>query len=171
VRLFVAADLPAPARAACAAWRDRVAGAQLRPVRDAALHVTLVFIGQRPDEDAEALAAALVQGCARRLRLGTARWLPRRRPAVLAAGVEDLDGELAALQARTAAAVGIDEDRGFLPHVTVARVRRGARVRPVDLPPPSPVEFAAESVTLYASTTAPGGARYDVVRRLPCTRT
>jgi RNA 2',3'-cyclic 3'-phosphodiesterase len=166
VRLFVAADLPAPARAALAAWRDEVVTPALRPVRDTSLHLTLVFLGSRPDADGP--SAALVAGPARGLRLGGARWLPRRRPSVLAADVEDPAGELAVLQARLARALGVGEDRAFLPHVTVARVRRGERVRPAQLPPPEPVAFDAETVTLYASTPAPGGSRYDVVRRLAC---
>ena len=47
-RLFVALDLPAPARAALAAFRDRVDPRLWRPVSDEALHVTLVFLGHRP---------------------------------------------------------------------------------------------------------------------------
>jgi 2'-5' RNA ligase len=46
-RLFLALDLPEPARAAIAAWRDELVSerADLRPVRPEALHVTLVFLG------------------------------------------------------------------------------------------------------------------------------
>jgi 2'-5' RNA ligase len=87
---------------------------------------------------------------------------------VLAADVEDPAGELAELQGRVAAAVGLEEDRAFLPHVTVARVRRGERVRPGSLPGPAPLTFDAEAVTLYSSTSAPGGASYAALRRLPC---
>ena len=54
LRLFVALDLPAPARAALAAFRAAAADpAVWRPVPDEALHLTLAFLGHRPEADVE----------------------------------------------------------------------------------------------------------------------
>ena len=66
------------------------------------------------------------------LALGDALWLAPRRPHVLTVEVADATGALLALQERVVAAlveaVGYEPDRRrFRPHVTVARVRRGAR--------------------------------------------
>ena len=52
LRLFVALDLPAPARAALAAFRAAAADpAVWRPLPDEALHLTLAFLGHRPEAD------------------------------------------------------------------------------------------------------------------------
>ena len=52
LRLFVALDLPAPARAALAAFRAAAADPAIwRPVPDEALHLTLAFLGHRPEAD------------------------------------------------------------------------------------------------------------------------
>jgi hypothetical protein len=50
VRLFLALDLPADARAEIGRWRDALLSdrEKLRTVDNAALHVTLVFLGRRP---------------------------------------------------------------------------------------------------------------------------
>ena len=173
-RLFVALDLPAPARAALAAFRERADPELWRPVPDEALHVTLVFIGHRPAGDAERVAA-VVRACAGPaddLVLGPGLLLPPRRARVLCAEVRDGSGALAGLQGRLArelAAAGLHEPekRPFRPHATVARLR--ARQRPPrSVPPdgPEPVAFAGESVTLYRSRLSPGGARYEPLERV-----
>jgi 2'-5' RNA ligase len=57
------------------------------------------------------------------------------------------------------------EKRPFWPHVTVARVRRGARsVAPLVEPPPAEAVQASE-VILYRSHLSPRGARYEPVGR------
>lgn len=51
MRLFLALDLSDGARSEVARWRDALIGpgtAGLRPVGEAALHVTLVFLGSKP---------------------------------------------------------------------------------------------------------------------------
>ncbi|HEX6391160.1 MAG TPA: hypothetical protein VFZ89_16990, partial [Solirubrobacteraceae bacterium] len=59
------------------------------------------------------------------------------------------------------------ERRRYLPHVTVARVRRGQAPRDYSLdPPPAPDGFAAQALTLMRSHLGPGGAQYEAVVRL-----
>jgi 2'-5' RNA ligase len=170
LRLFVALDLPAPARAALAAFRDATADpAVWRPVPDASLHVTLAFLGHRPAGDAEA-AAAVLRGLGERpavpLRLGAPLGLPPRRPRVLTVALEDAGGALGALQselsaALAAAGVYAPEARPFRPHVTVGRLRTGTRApRGVDAGP-EPLAFAADAVTLYRSRLGRAGAAYE----------
>jgi 2'-5' RNA ligase len=169
LRLFVAVDLPDDVRAACAEWRDAVVGPRpaLRPVADESLHVTLSFLGTRGAGEAEDLAGALAGAvrAGRGLVLAGAGWLPPRRPRVLALELEDPRGELGALRAAVASAVGDREARPFRPHVTVARVRGGQRVRPEALSPPPAVAFDAAALTLYRSHTAPAGAVYEALWR------
>jgi 2'-5' RNA ligase len=175
VRLFVALDLPPIALTALARFREEVADPAIwRAVADEALHVTLAFLGHRPEEDVEAAAAvvASLPSAAPPLRLAGALLLPPRRARVLCAAIADEGGVLGALQSGAAAALeatGIytPERRPFRPHVTVARLRGGA------LPPrdvataPEPVAFSGAAVTLYRSRLARSGARYETLASRP----
>jgi 2'-5' RNA ligase len=144
----------------------------LREVAVPMLHITLCFLGSQPTALHASLCAAVAarRPPASELRLGEPLWLPPRRPGVLAVGVEDEDGELTALQADLAGALAElgayePEQRPFLPHVTVARVRRGRRVAPRPLSPPARLPFVAPSLTLYRSHPGPGGSRYEPLVR------
>lgn len=170
LRLFAALDLPAEPRAALAAFRDAaVDPAAWRPVPDAALHVTLAFLGHRPSEDAAVVAeviARLEEPPAPGVRAGAPLLLPPRRPRVLAVALEDPAGELARLHGQVAeglAAEGVyvPERRRFRPHVTLARLRSGAAPPAAPADGPGPLSFTGAAVTLYESRLGPGGARYE----------
>jgi RNA 2',3'-cyclic 3'-phosphodiesterase len=170
VRLFVALDLPDAVGEALAAWRAPLlrGSDELRAVAPAALHITLCFLGAKP-EAAIAPLAVLVEACAdgvAGLALGAPLWLPRRRPRVLAVALEDRHGQLTALQARLVERLAADgwhapETRPYLPHVTVARVRGSAAPRPRELPTPPPLVFDGAALVLYRSRPSPAGARYE----------
>jgi RNA 2',3'-cyclic 3'-phosphodiesterase len=174
LRLFVALDLPEAARAALAAFRAAAADpAVWRPLPDEALHLTLAFLGHRPQSDAERIGEVLraAPDAAPRLTLGRSLALPPRRPRVLTAAIVDHDGTLAELQAwvsRELAARSLyePEARAFRPHATVARLRPDARAGRDPVPPPAPVTFYGEALTLYESRLRRGGARYEPLTRL-----
>jgi 2'-5' RNA ligase len=144
----------------------------LREIATPMLHMTLCFLGSQPLERIEALSELVAAAGAPKeeLVLGEPLWLPPRRPGVLAIGVEDESGALTDLQADVSAALVAlgayePEKRPFLPHVTVARVRRGRRVRAAPLPAPAPLRFTAPALVLYRSRPGPGGARYEALAR------
>jgi len=100
------------------------------------------------------------------LALDRALWLPARRPRVLAVGLEDRGQALSRSQSVLAGALQDGgwyrrEQRRFLAHVTVARIRRGTQVRPPLVPAPVPISFPGTSVTLYRSHLGGAGARYE----------
>jgi RNA 2',3'-cyclic 3'-phosphodiesterase len=175
-RLFVALTLPAEVRAALSDWAAAQAAAEPGPLRVLAtdsLHVTLCFLGARPVAEVGEIAAAClaVAGSgAVTLRLGEPLWLPPRRPGVLAVSLLDRDCALARVQATLAEALAAGgfyrpERRAYLGHVTVARVRRGARVG-ASLPPAlfglaSTGGFEADKVELMRSELSRAGARYE----------
>jgi 2'-5' RNA ligase len=171
-RLFVALDLPPARREAIAAWRDRAMGSrgELRPVAPDALHVTLCFLGWRAEADAPRIAAIAFHaaaGCSapRLAPLGLVV-VPPRRPRLFALDLDDEGGAATALQSAVAAALATaglyePETRPFWPHVTLARVKRGARVEAFEPEPPPAARFAAGDVTLYRSTLRPQGAQYE----------
>jgi RNA 2',3'-cyclic 3'-phosphodiesterase len=176
-RLFVALELPAAVRADLAAFGHAAADGDdaLRPVRDDALHVTLAFLGHRDPADIPLAATAVRETptVAPRIALGDPLWLAPRRPHVLTVALDDHDGALAELRAQlvdrlTDALEWTPERRRFRPHVTVARVRRGARVRR-KLPDPPRATFAAEAVTLFRSHLGRGPARYEALERVELT--
>lgn len=177
IRLFVALDLPAAAKDAIERWRVQTAGEvrALRPIPPEALHVTLCFLGWRAAAEVEpvgaACAGALAGASQCRLSIGDGVWLPQRRPRVLSVELIDESGALGTLQTSLSAALSAGgwyapEVRPFLAHVTVARVRGRARIRPLALPETPGLSFCAATVTLYRSRLGAGGARYEPLRTI-----
>lgn len=183
-RLFVAAELPGRVAEELAWWARDTCGSDpaLRLLPVASLHLTLAFLGLREPGDADvvgaALAAALGPAAAAPPAWPTdlgwedAVWLPRRRPSVLAASLDDPAGALLPVREAVVAAVTDvvawePEARPFLAHVSVARVRGGARPRTLDLPLPSPERFGLSAVTLFRSSLSPEGADYTALASVP----
>ena len=175
-RLFVALDLPDEVRKGITTWgREALADPALRPVPEESLHITLAFLGYRPEMEIERIAVVVRESA------GPAPWVelldPEQRPPrgrarlfalpalspgteVLREGVEQrLAGE----------GFYKPEKRPFWPHVTVARVRpeaRGSRRPAVVSDPPGKLPerlaeaFLGVRLTLYRSELQPTGAQY-----------
>ena len=175
-RLFVALDLPSPVRESIADWgKGELVDPALRTVRPESLHITLAFLGNRPEQEIERIAT-VVGECGAPAPLielsGPVARPPRGRPrlfalAALSPGAEAMQAQLS--EALAAASLYEPEKRAFWPHVTLARVRpegRGSRrpraiVRPPKQLPPSLSEaFYGVRLTLYRSELQPSGARY-----------
>ena len=175
-RLFVALDLPDEIRTGIAAWGDEaLSDPGLRHVPVESLHVTLAFLGHRPEQEIEPIAEAVRESA------GPAPWVelldPVRRPPrgrarlfalpALSPGTEALQ---AGLERRLVeGGFHEPEKRPFWPHVTVARVRpeaRGSRRPavvsdpPVKLPEGLSEAFLGVRLALYRSELQPTGARY-----------
>jgi RNA 2',3'-cyclic 3'-phosphodiesterase len=171
VRLFVALSLPPDVRDALAGWRDQAVGsfAGLRPVAWEALHVTLCFLGSRHASELDAIAGAcgtVASFDPVALTIGEPAWLPSRRPRVLGVSLGDADERLTRVQGELSQVLSAGgwyapESRPFFPHVTVARTRKDARVRPVELPALPALSFVGSEVTLFRSRLSPRGARYE----------
>jgi RNA 2',3'-cyclic 3'-phosphodiesterase len=176
LRLFVALELPSAVRAALVSFREAAAADSdvWRPIAPEAIHVTLAFLGSRPEEDVDAIDDVLhaAAGTAPRLVLTDALLLPPRRARVLCASLADLDGTLAALQSRVSdglAAAGVyePEKRPFRAHATVARLRPRAKPPRTVAATPESLEFHGEALTLFVSRLHPHGARYEPLVRVP----
>ena len=175
-RLFVALDLPDEVREGIVRWGgEALADPALRPVPPESLHVTLAFLGHRPEKEISEIAEIV------RASAGASPWVELRDPVqrpprgrarmyalpVISPGTEALQMEVE----RGLAEQGFyePEKRPFWPHVTVARVRpeaRGSR-RPAvvsEVPGPVPQDLTepriAIRMTLYRSVLQPSGARY-----------
>jgi RNA 2',3'-cyclic 3'-phosphodiesterase len=170
-RLFVALQLPDRVREALVRWRSEVLHDPLglRLIAPDHLHVTLCFLGWRSIGEIDEIRSAcgIVAGePVAELRLSEPIWLPRRRPRVLAVALGDSDGVLANTQKTLSRALQeggwyTPESRPFRPHVTVARVATGARVRPHKLAAPPELSVRGSRVALYRSLLGPRGAQYE----------
>src|SRR4051794_26343395 len=175
-RMFVALDLPEEARAGLAEWRDSLVADRddLRPVAASALHVTLAFLGWQDEAAAERIAADAFGAAAGleapRLSAMSVRAVPARGPRLFALDLGDEDGRTSRVQgavsdALEAAHVYKPEKRPFWAHVTLARVKRGARAGPLpELSPPSE-PFSAADLRLSRWTLRPQGALYEPLAR------
>jgi 2'-5' RNA ligase len=160
LRLFLALRLPGQWLDAIAAWQSRAfAGRDVRVVPRDHLHVTLVFLGSRPASEAPAIVERLrsAAAAAREVRLVPDRYRETRGAAMLT--FDDLGGAGAAL----ADAAGRDEDRPWLPHVTVARYRERPKLRE-EFPDTIRTHVLVPSdAAAYLSRLRPSEAEYEVL--------
>jgi 2'-5' RNA ligase len=175
--LFLALDPCDEDRASLGAWRDRViAGREdLRPTDAATLHLTLAFLGERPEGEIPAIAAAafgaLQSERAPVLEPRALVGVPARRPRLFALDLADPGGRAGAIQSAVSGALAAEgllapERREWWPHVTLARVKGERRVEPPEAPADAlPAPLRADAVTLYRSTLRPQGALYEALER------
>lgn len=189
MRLFVAVDCGDEVRAAATAVRRTVEAEFARHggepprivwVAPPGLHVTLRFLGERPDAEVPALAAAIDAG----FELspfsigwrGVGAFPSPRRPRTLWIGIDRGARELGVLESELARRLGAllpgeqpDQAAAFHPHVTVARVKtdHGRANWPaiLDAIKISATESAVDHVSLYRSRGLPGGAGYEEIAR------
>jgi 2'-5' RNA ligase len=173
-RLFAAVDPPPEAAERLAAWGRAAAlsgrNQALRVLAAESLHVTLMFLGERPVEEIGELAAAIATAAGRsqpcEIETAAPVWLPPRRPRALAIELHDHSGALGDLQRDAAcllcAVSGLPEPRRFRPHVTIARSRSG-EMPAAQLPVTPRLTFMADEVILYRSRLDPTGARYEAL--------
>lgn len=176
IRLFVALRPPPAIRASLAATMDGVIGARWQD--DDQLHLTLRFIGEVERPVAEDIAAAIGQVHAEAPVVGlngVGRFERRGATTALWAGVTPHDA-LAALHRKVDQAcvrAGLaPERRAYLPHLTLARLARGAAGPDAERwiathAGLSSAPFAMPHLVLYESVLTRDGARYELVMRQP----
>lgn len=147
----------------------------VRPVNETDLHITLHILGS---SEIDSASEALRNVSAAPFSIAFKRpghFSLRGRRTILWVGVEPVD-ELIALHAKTADAlrgVGFEpETRPYLPHVTLARLAANAPRSLVESfeqasLPDGKIEIECSQFALYASETAPEGARYRVLDSYP----
>lgn len=171
-RLFVAIRLPAAVRARLLGLTGGVAGA--RWLTDDQLHLTVRFIGEvdrHLGRDVDAALSSVHHPGFQIALNGLGAFDRRGEPVTLWAGVAPHE-PLRALHKKIDQAlvrVGVEPDRrAYMPHVTIARLPRGAgpvgslveRSGGLAGPP-----FAVDEFRLYESNLTPDGPLYSVVER------
>lgn len=187
MRVFVAIDIEESIRARITTFMQGVAGfaPDARWVRPESLHVTLKFIGEKPDAEVQAIKNSLAEVKAQSMPItlrGYGFFPTVRSPRVFWIGIEagaELT-ELAAAVDNATASLGVPkEDRAFSPHLTLAR-GGGASGNPrlqksdkpnrnfgrlqeklASMPAPDFGTLTAREFSLYLSRLGRGGSRYE----------
>ena len=173
-RLFVA--LPCPLNPRIAAALDELRAAQQAPdsgvrvVHETTLHITLKFLGATPEElvprICDALDAVVQEQAAFELELAgagffhSALWLGVKPQPALTKLAQRCNAAFAPLGFKP-------DDKGYRPHVTLARLKRNpgfdVKAWSQHLRGSDWGTLDARTVQLYRSETLPTGARYTVM--------
>lgn len=183
-RLFTAVELSEPVREAVSARQAVIAASlraagdrDLRVVKPGQLHLTLVFIGEVPEERVPVLTSTLAEPIPVppfELEIGLPGVFPADgAPRVLWLAVSRGATELARLHEVVSArleTLGIPrERRPYQPHLTIGRWRdrAPARLRHALVPGgPVPIE-RVDAVTLFRSRLGPGAPEHTPLARAP----
>lgn len=175
IRLFAAVPVPPEIAEDLTQWQTGLEGARWRP--EEALHVTLRFFGETPENTASDLDTELgsIQAAPFDLALqGAGSFGEGAKARALWAGVEE-SAPLRRLAARCETAArraGLPpENRAYKPHVTLAYLKRAdpgqvanwiSRHNLQRLPP-----FRVTWFGLWSSWLSPSGSRYELEREYP----
>lgn len=181
-RTFCAIELPETVRERLAdhakQLRQEVPQASASWSKPENVHLTLKFFGNVPTQNLAKISAAAARVAGEfspfQIRIGGTGVFPRRsRPQVLWIGVEDSSGRLSELQRRLEEEFAREgfakEDRGYRPHLTIARLRRPEDARQLaeahiqhkfDL-----IEIRIIEFVLFRSQLSPKGSIYTVISK------
>ena len=181
-RTFCAIELPEPVREQLRDHASRVreavpeAGASWSKPEN--IHLTLKFFGNVPKERltriSEAGARVAGEFSPFQIKIGGTGVFPRRsRPQVLWVGVDDSSGRLSDLQQRLEEEFAREgfpkEDRGYRPHLTIARLRRPEEARQLaETHIQTKFSFIDVRVTefvVFRSELSPKGSRYTPISK------
>ena len=181
MRTFISADIPDQEREGLGLFLSRLRDMKLewlRWVQPEAVHLTLKFLGEIDEDNIGPVLAAMGRACEGespfRLSTGEMGCFPHRRsPQVVWLGLNGAMEALGRLQAKLDESVHRGarlplETHSFRPHLTLARVRRGASEterrqiweRIEATPPPEPITWQVSQLSLIHSTLLPKGPQY-----------
>jgi len=182
MRLFLAIELPAEVREHLTRVQEAMVPAVERAAitRDAALHITVKFLGETDPSKLDAIGESLaaVGGGAVELKATHVECFPERGSVrIVAAGfggdTKRLKGIQEAIEQRSVHLGFRREDRAYKAHVTLARARPvlppATRQSVTDLTAPlwpGPT-FSAGGFVLFQSRLTPQGSQYTKLREFP----
>ena len=182
IRTFIAVKLPETVLAAIGGVQERMAtcGLNVRWVTTGNIHLTLKFLGEVDEDEADGIAAVLteaVRGFAplRLAAAGVGVFPSVKRARVIWVGLSGQLPELAALQRSiedSLATIGYpSEKRPFSGHLTLGRIKGLIAASRLTTAMGAFIDFASETfevdrVVLYKSDLRPTGAVYTELRQV-----
>ena len=156
--------------------REAVPDASASWSRPDNVHLTLKFFGNVAKERLPLISEAATRVAGEfspfQIRIGGTGVFPRRsRPQVLWIGVEDSSGQLSELQQRLETEFAregfLKDDRGYRPHLTIARLRRPEDARELAeahiQTKFSLIDVPVNELVLFRSQLSPKGSTYTVI--------
>jgi len=181
MRTFIAVEVTGPALEAILRYQEQLRQfpAKVRWARPEQMHLTLKFLGEIEEPQAETVAEALKnlagQNQAFEAELkGLGGFPDLRRPNVLWAGVQSGSEGLTRLADRVERAVkdlGFKkEKRPYRPHLTLGRVKSKEGLEPICKKMETDRDrsfgtFAVREIVLFKSVLSPSGAEYNALGR------
>jgi 2'-5' RNA ligase len=177
-RLFFAIELPQDIRndLAPAAMSLRDLGAHIRPVGRGSFHLTLLFLGEQPEDilpDLKAMGSLAVSAARpSQVALGPPGFFPRVSFLTLTGEIETLAMISHALKESSRDYLERPEERPFQAHITVARHKQN--IRPQEkarigqiLGPFEGRGWTCSELILFESNLTPKGPVYSILERFP----
>lgn len=185
MRAFIAIELPDAVRSELARLQAELARAQadVKWVEEGNLHVTMRFLGEITQAQRQAVESLLLKVARSRAPIEAAlsvvgtfpeRGMPRVIWVGIGQGADELSRLAEEIERGLAALPISNEERRFVAHVTLGRVRSPRagdvlrrRLTQIRWTPPAP--FWIERVTLFQSTLGGAGPVYTALGRFPLT--
>jgi len=176
MRSFIAISLPPPIQTYLTQLQDelKAAGADVKWVEPANIHLTLKFLGEINEQILGKVNTAMRETCAGMkpfaLSLASLGAFPSTNsPRVIWIGIQEGKDEATAVADRLEkklVPLGMIADHPFAAHITLGRVRTGKNRKELaqklqqPLPGETPVSFLVDRITLYESKLSPHGPTY-----------
>jgi 2'-5' RNA ligase len=166
VRIFCALTLPDEAIERLVEWQRKLPRGDFRLVPPGNLHITLAFLGHRPEREIDPIARELA-GAARTaapISLAVRRYRETRAVGMLVCDDAGAAGGMLAVELwERLERLGVyrREARPWLPHLAVSRFRKPPRLAP-EVPE---LELVPSGAAVYLSRLRPTGAEYVVVQK------
>jgi len=179
IRSFLAFELPGPIETVLSETLGKLkeSGLDVRWTAVAKIHLTVVFLGDVPEERIDFIKESAGQVCACHDSFtvavkGLGIFGPPRRPRVVWAGLSGETSRMAVFQRdllHVLAPVGIKPDaRSFRPHLTLGRFRSGGYGNILNrFDAIQSDECRLGDLVLFKSDLTPRGAVYTVLGRMP----
>jgi 2'-5' RNA ligase len=184
VRAFIAVDLPVSVKKTIADLQTELkrSPSDVKWVRPANCHITVKFLGDISNDQAESVGRVLEEcaaGCsAFPLIVDSVGAFPKiERPNIIWLGLADEKNQLARIAGEIEGKLlklgFIQEDRPFAPHITIGRTRPGSHKALSEalktIAVPAGLAFEAKAITLFKSDLPSEGPVYSVLKEYPFT--